>query len=56
MVATLAGLAALAGLIILILALVGIAHGLLVLGIILLVVGGIVYIALTHSTGYRARW
>lgn len=48
MLRTLAGLAALAGLILLILALAGVASGLLTLGIILLVVGGVVFIALSY--------
>lgn len=49
MLSALAGLAAVAGAIILILALVGvIAVGLWVLGVVLLVVGGVVYFALRN--------
>ena len=55
MLATLAGLAAFAGLVILVLALVGILKGLLALGIALLVIGIVAYVILTHVGPGRRR-
>jgi cell division protein FtsW (lipid II flippase) len=55
LIQALAGIAAVVGLILLILALVGVLPGLLVLGIVLLVVGGVVFLALYYFAGRTTR-